>query len=211
MNIGIIADIHADLSALKIALDIVYEQGADMVICAGDLVGKGPYGDQVIELLRAESIPSVLGNHDFIAPNSQKWLQNTKIVKHTGESSSLSQESLDYIVKLPRTHDFYWEGTCLQMAHGTPWSIETYVYPYSGQSIFEDVAQSANADVVVLGHTHEPMVAKIRGTWIVNPGSVCGNFTYGSRTCAVLSLPSCNLKVFDLKSGKRVSVQYVEF
>lgn len=209
MNIGIIADIHADLNALKIALDIIGGQGADTVLCAGDLVEKGPYGDSVVELLRMQAIPCVMGNHDYPArANHTRWLENPERAERF---SYVSLETLAYLKDLPETREFSWEGKGLRMAHGTPWSIDEYVFPYSSRHVFKRVAHVANADVLILGHTHEPMVVKIGERWTINPGSVCGTYTHGSRTCAVLSLPSCNLKVFDLETGKRVSVLYVEF
>jgi putative phosphoesterase len=209
MQIGIIADIHADLHALKIALDIIGGQGADVVLCAGDLVEKGPHGDEVVELLQAQAIPCVMGNHDYLARGNHTWqLENPELADRY---RYISLETLAYLKDLPETLNFSWEGIKVHLAHGTPWSLDTYVFPNSSRHVFKRVAQVANADVVVLGHTHEPMVVKIRERWIVNPGSVCETYTHGSGTCGVLSLPSCNLKVFDLKTGKRVSVQYVEF
>lgn len=209
MNIGIIADIHADLHALKIALDIMSGQGADTVLCAGDLVEKGPHSDKVVELLRAHEIPCVMGNHDYTARANHTWrLENPELADR---HRYVSLETLSYLKDLPQTLDLSLDGKKLHVAHGTPWSMDTYVYAHSSRHVFKRVALVGNADVVILGHTHEPMVAKFRERWIVNPGSVCGTHTHGSRTCAVLSLPSCNLKVFDLKKGNRVSVQYVEF
>jgi putative phosphoesterase len=209
MEIGIIADIHADFHALRIALDIMGGQGADITLCAGDLVEKGPYGDKVVELLREQAIPCVMGNHDYSARANYTWrLEHPDLAERYHD---VSLETLSYLKDLPQTLELSLEGRCLHVAHGTPWSFDTYVFPYSSRQVFKRVAHVANADVVILGHTHEPMVARFRERWIVNPGSVCETYSHGSGTCAVLSLPSCNLKVFDLKHGKRTNVQYVEF
>ena len=65
MKIGIIADVHGDYSALKTALerlDTIHQ--VDHVLCAGDLVGRGPEQEQVVELVRQRGIPTVKGNHD---------------------------------------------------------------------------------------------------------------------------------------------------
>lgn len=209
MQVGIIADIHADFHALRIALDIMGGQGADTILCAGDLVDKGPHGDKVVQLLREQAIPCVMGNHDYTARANYTW--RTEHPDLADRYRYMSLETLDFLKDLPQTLELTLEATRLHIAHGTPWSFDTYVFPYSSRQVFKRVAHVANADVVILGHTHEPMVAKFRERWIVNPGSVCGTYTHGSGTCAVLSLPSCNLKVFDLKTGKRVSVQFVEF
>ena len=65
MKIGIIADVHGDHSALKTALerlDTIHQ--VDHILCAGDLVGRGPEQEQVVELVRQRGIPTVKGNHD---------------------------------------------------------------------------------------------------------------------------------------------------
>jgi len=57
------------------------------------------------------------------------------------------------------------------LCHGTPWNIDTYVYPDSPAADFEKIA-GYEADIFVLGHTHYPMLKHVRGKLMINPGSV---------------------------------------
>jgi putative phosphoesterase len=130
-------------------------------------------------------------------------------------SHILKDETVTFVSTLPSTLQLEWGERRVLLAHGTPWSFDDYLFSYSGQDVFERVARyaaaTAKADVVVLGHTHEPMAAQVKDLWIVNPGSVCGLYGSGSRTCAVLSLPACNLTVYDIGSATRLSIPYVEY
>ena len=206
MRIGLIADVHADLPGLYCALALFERLGVDRVICAGDVVEKGPHGDAVVRALRTASIPTVRGNHDHDAIGNQAWLRENADLDHPAlRGYLLKGETLEYLRGLPHPLRFEWEGVSVLLAHGTPWSEFIYLFPTSRRELFERVAREAGSDVVVLGHTHLPLRARVNGTWIVNPGSVCGAYSSGSRTCGVLTLPACEFEVFDLRSGRPVS------
>lgn len=207
MKIGLISDIHADARALRLALDILQGQGVDRILCAGDLVDKGVEGDAVVALIRARQIPSVLGNHDYIAERNQHYL-----LRNYGENHPmlLTEETLAYLDTLPDRLTYTLEDRRILVAHANPWSRDEYVFPYSKPALFKQVAQYAEADVVILGHTHEPMIALVDEVSIFNPGSVCGLNEHGSATCATLTLPDLIFRVFDLRTGNRVQPAYVE-
>ena len=59
--LGIITDLHADLGALRAALDRLDALGVDRVVCAGDIVDGGDQPEEVIALLRKREIPCIRG------------------------------------------------------------------------------------------------------------------------------------------------------
>jgi len=64
MRIATISDIHGNLYALQAVLADIERQGIDQLFCLGDLVGYGPYPNEVIELIRQRHIPTIMGNYD---------------------------------------------------------------------------------------------------------------------------------------------------
>lgn len=64
MKLGLISDIHGDPLALELAWSHLTVMGADRIVCAGDLVGYGPYPDRVVAFLEERQVASVRGNHD---------------------------------------------------------------------------------------------------------------------------------------------------
>jgi len=64
MRIAIISDIHSNLEALKAVLRSIKNQGADRIVCLGDVVGYGADPDECCSLVRENADFTLLGNHD---------------------------------------------------------------------------------------------------------------------------------------------------
>ena len=64
MRIAIISDIHGNLSALDAVLADLRTRPVDAVYCLGDLVGYAAHPNEVTERIRAEGIPTIMGNYD---------------------------------------------------------------------------------------------------------------------------------------------------
>ncbi|GAJ13253.1 unnamed protein product, partial [marine sediment metagenome] len=79
--------------------------------------------------------------------------------------------NLDKLRNAPLQQELSIDGLKVVMFHASPWDkLEEYVYPdYPDFEKFEVV----DADVIILGHTHYPMIKQIGGRLIINPGS-CG-------------------------------------
>ncbi len=67
MRYAIVSDIHANLTAWNSVLADIRSQGAEVIICLGDVVGYGPKPSEVLAAVRAETSHFVLGNHDAAA------------------------------------------------------------------------------------------------------------------------------------------------
>jgi len=210
MKLGLISDIHADLNSLQLALAVLHDQHVDQILCAGDVVEKGLYGNAVVRLLQAENVLSVAGNHDRQALANDKWHIDYIESDPARPSYFLDNQSVDWLQQLPQTLDFNIDDIRLCVAHGTPVNDLLYVFPTSRRRVFEKVVQQANANIVILGHSHTPMLVCIDDTWICNPGSVCGALSSGSGTCATLNLPHCQFNFFDITTGMRVMPHHAE-
>lgn len=62
MRVAVVTDIHANLPALEAVLDALAP--FDSLWVLGDIVGYGPYPDEVVARLRKERAVAVRGNHD---------------------------------------------------------------------------------------------------------------------------------------------------
>lgn len=197
IQIGVISDIHADLARLEAALALLKAHGVDQIICAGDLVEKGLDGDAVVRLIRAWAIPCVLGNHDVDAVNNQKWFRENS---RPDSPFLLADDTLKFLQILPETLASTQEGLRMLVAHGVPGNEQIHLRHFNPPDYFARWLRGVQADILILGHTHQPMRALRRGMWIVNPGSVCGPLAAGSGTCGILALPECTFEVYDIAS-----------
>ena len=212
MKIGIIADIHGDLKRFQDALALLHRQDVEQILCAGDLVDKGANSDEVVTLCKSENIPCVQGNHDFEGITNQVWvarIANGKIQEPIAQT--LQQETITYLTEMPQTLRFTWLGIRILLAHGTPTSRNSYLFPDSSAKLFKRVAEEAQADVVIVGHTHIPLIVTVNGSCtILNPGSIYFGYMEDASTCAVLSLPNCKFQVFDVDTEMPLQVQHID-
>lgn len=61
---AIISDIHGNLEALKAVLEDIRHEGADEIVCLGDVVGYGPDPAACVKIIRKVCAWSLCGNHD---------------------------------------------------------------------------------------------------------------------------------------------------
>jgi predicted phosphodiesterase len=65
MRFAVMSDVQANLPALQAVLEAVSaEDRIERMICAGDLVGLGPYPNEVLALLREREVEAIMGNYD---------------------------------------------------------------------------------------------------------------------------------------------------
>ncbi len=182
MQIGIISDIHADYATLENVLArFTTQHKVDQVLCAGDLVGRGPDPDRVVDMIRAHGIPVARGNHD-------EWVY------------SLRQDNRQYLRGLPLDWQGELAGKSVFMCHGKPGNNMWGMYrDHLSKTYLTMVLRSLGADVLVTGHTHMPLYYKSEWGCLVNPGSLytfkCSRAT--SHTYGVLSMPDLKFRVYD--------------
>lgn len=186
MKIGIISDIHGDLAALKTVLERFDKfHKVDRVLCAGDLVGRGPEPDEVVTLVRERKIPTVRGNHD-------EWFYG------------LSPDNAAYLKALPLDWQGDFEGHTIFMCHGKPGNNIWGLYrDHISDTLLNMMLDSLDVDVLITGHTHLPMCIRVQHGFVINPGSLYtfNNMRSSSHTYGVLHLPKIAFDLFDLKQS----------
>jgi predicted phosphodiesterase len=67
MRAAVLSDIHGNLPALEVVLAAIEREAPDVVWCLGDLVGYGPWPNEVTALVRGRADVCLVGNHDLVA------------------------------------------------------------------------------------------------------------------------------------------------
>lgn len=203
-KIGVISDIHGDAQALDQALaHLLSMPDLSQVVCLGDLVDKGPHCEAVVQAVAASGMICIMGNHDYDnVHGGQTWLrENVPPDMALYQSNLLSQASIDYLAQRPKTHRLAVNDLIIDLAHGSPRSTDEYVFRAHVQRILRPYLRSTISHALLLGHTHEPMLAWVEGRLIANPGSVAGAYSWGSRTFGVLDTAPLQFTVHDVVSG----------
>jgi putative phosphoesterase len=172
LKVGLLSDPHANVLGLRAALAAIRDAGAEEIVCAGDAVGYYTSVNETIEELRRSGAHVVLGNHDAMLlgklPASDA-LRTRYGLEHA--AGVITADNLKWLGALPESLELRLGGVAFAVYHGSPWApLVEYVYPDDRK-----LARFAvlDADVVVLGHTHRPLLRQVGDVTVVNPGS-CG-------------------------------------
>jgi putative phosphoesterase len=183
MKYAIISDIHSNHIALAEVLESIETKGVDKIICLGDLVGYHTFPNEVISMIKNNEILTIMGNHDL------KYLRSETAHDVVGKFmlDHISNENKEFLKNLPPEIMFTDEGLTVQCVHGSPYNISEYMY--TGGDNTESIMLDLDAEVLLAGHTHFPLIEQFGNKWYINPGSV-GKPKIGSveATYAILTL-----------------------
>jgi predicted phosphodiesterase len=204
MRFALLSDIHGHLQALEAALtDVASQGGVDGYWLLGDFAAMGP--DPLGVLRRVTELPNtrfvrgntdryiVTGERPALAPeatadqvrgalevfSSFTWTQG--VIEFSGLRDWLAGLPLDFRETLP-------DGTRVLAVHASP-GTDDGLGLRPGLSDDEALAlfAGADADLVLVGHTHWPADRRLPGgPRVVNVGSIGLPFTPDSQSCYAL-------------------------
>ena len=180
MRYAFFSDLHSNIFALEAVLGDIAAVGVDQRYVLGDLVGYAPWPNEVLDRLRDEAIPIVMGNYDdgtgfgrdecgcaYTHP-VEKALGDAGFAwtkAHTNETNKAWLRTLAPQIR------FEADGLRFLLVHGSPRKMNEYLYEDKPDSTFVRIAADADADVIVCGHTHRPYDKTVAGTRFINDGS----------------------------------------
>lgn len=189
MRYGVLSDVHGNLFALREAVAAARRLGVEGWLCAGDLVGYGPYPNECVELVAGLGATCVAGNHDLMAVGVLSLEHEIPLVQVTQRWTQrvLGTDARSYLEGLPRTA----VAPGIVMAHGSLDDPEEYVRTDTAAAaqLRRLATRDPHADLLILGHTHRWLVyeegsGRVRvprgrslslpatGRRLLNPGSV---------------------------------------
>lgn len=177
MRIAVFSDIHGNVPAFEAVLADIALQAPDVVVCAGDLVGRGPAGDAIVREVAARGWPTVRGNHEDYLVNFRRqqvpehWLHTEEWAAARWMAAELSDASADWIASLP-VELVLPEAPGVRIIHGTPRSNADGLGPWMDDDTIAGEIASVAEPVLVCAHTHRPMNRRVAGKHVVNVGSV---------------------------------------
>lgn len=163
MKLAVISCIHGNYEALKAVLSDIEAQKADHIYCLGDLVGYGPYPNEVVELIRSLNIPTCQGcwDEDVVegldaceCSYPSQIAEKRDRIAHEWTNEVIKPENREYLANLPMTLSY--NNLCF--VHGSPNSQHEYLLPDTSAFIAMERVLSTGADTLFCGHTHIPYV-----------------------------------------------------
>jgi predicted phosphodiesterase len=187
---GIISDIHANYTAMKMALEYLQAAGVDKILCLGDLVGYGAEPFECIQAVKDKpDVYTIAGNHDrqVIGEKDPRMRKTAaKVLEWTADN--ISPSNARFLKSLPSGMTV---DDIFIMVHGS--LVERDAYILSPQEVGKNLncmmSDFPDQRVCFFGHTHIPMligtkavITDLRETktfqldrndfYMINPGSV---------------------------------------
>jgi putative phosphoesterase len=159
VRIGIVSDIHGNAAGLACALERMDD--VDELFCVGDVVEEFRFSNEAVAILRDRGARCVLGNHDIGLLGAQGVRARS--------ADHVDPALVAWLAAQPLSIDLTIGGKRLVMTHASPCAPHTqYVLPHSPE--LKRIGQ-VDADIVVIGHTHQQMVTRVGRPLVINPGS----------------------------------------
>ena len=171
MRIVIISDIHGNFDALS-ALRETYDE----LWVLGDLVNYGPEPEPVIDFVRFKASVVVRGNHDNSIglnedPRCSSRFRAMAEATRRYTDSVLGPDYKTYLRNLPLHVELQRGNTRFYLCHAVP-SDPLFGYCEAESPRWLQEAESVDADVILVGHTHVPIMRTLGSRVMVNPGSL---------------------------------------
>jgi|AntRauTorcE11898_2_1112593.scaffolds.fasta_scaffold13619_3 putative phosphoesterase len=181
MKIAVFSDIHANILALNAVLEDIKREGLDDMYCLGDLVGYGPYPNQVIETIKDNNIETIMGNYDQgvgFDLDDCGCAYKTKEEQELGDKSlewsknEVTDQNKNFLKNLKGKIELEIDGRKLLLVHGSPRKINQYLFFDHPEKSLQRMIDQYEADILICGHTHIPYVKYLGDKLVINDGSV---------------------------------------
>ena len=194
MKLGIVSDLHCNAEGLMRAIDLMGP--IDRLLCLGDSIYEYRFSNEVVALLRAHDAQTIIGNHEevFFGRHGER----------ARSADWIDADHLAWLGSRPHRMELTLGGKRVLMVHSTPWEPRgAYVLPTSAEL---ERFGTADADIVLYGHTHQQVVRRVAGALVVNPGSAgdARDARNGRQlSCAVLDVESEDVRMIDFDVAGR--------
>jgi predicted phosphodiesterase len=182
MKLAIISDIHGNMHALEAVIIDLQCIGPDRVIANGDLVGRGPQSQEVLETARNQRWQCIKGNHEEFWTQcghgdrppewEESWWTPTRLqIEH------MDSGWFDWMAALPTEHIIAVPGMpAVQIVHGSPRRTNEGLYAHIPERALLESLGATRYPVIVGAHTHYPMDRRAGNYRVLNCGSVGAPF-----------------------------------
>ena len=186
MKIAVISDIHANTSALEVALGKIKSLKTDKIFCLGDILmaGYDPNGTAKI-ITELDNLEIIQGNTDkMVACFSEELLEKAKKKSPCmgyaleDDLKIIDEKYKDFVRNLPESKYIEINGLKIQLVHGSPRQQDENIYPNLALEDVEKMVENSSADLILCGHTHIPCGYSLEsGKTVVNVGSIGRSMT----------------------------------
>jgi len=185
MKVGVLADIHGNVIALRNCINFLKDQGCEEYIFLGDYISDAPYPletlDYLYEFVAKHSCHILRGNREEymlaqkraleVGDTDALWSRNSASGNLLFNYELLRDRDFVFFDSLPISFVYHKDGyPAITCCHGSPVNSRELVQFYRDNS--REWLEKIGTDYMLCGHTHHPGELEYKGKHYFNPGSV---------------------------------------
>ncbi len=210
MKLAVLTDVHGNAPALKAVLaEIDAQSDIDHIYCAGDMIGIGPYSNEVLSMLFSRpDVSMVTGNHDeavlsLLLGETYPVSHHASKEHHHWIAEHLDSAYIPMLKHLPRIIQQTTEDHSLLVTHYhiKPSKLLDPICLDPFSTIIEptlpaiaSLFKEYEAELIIFGHHHPVHFFKNKQTIYLNPGSL-GCSKNASAPYAIIDMRTENLHI----------------
>jgi len=176
--------VYSNLQALEALKQIAEKENInpENCFCTGDIVGYCAQPEETVQLLKLWGAKSIVGNVEIqLRENaddcgcsfregsrcddfSQLWYPFAK--------SKLSENSLDFLKKLPNNISFQYAEKNITVVHGSYFNVSEFIFKSTDWSKKQSNFEATKSDVIIAGHCGLPFNHEEENKIWINPGVI---------------------------------------
>ncbi len=196
MKIAFFSDIHGNFEALKAAYREAQILGADRMYHLGDVGGYAPFVNEVVDFLIERGIDGVQGNYDYNVANDSEHCGckyedpvQAEMAQQSFEwtKEHASSRSKEFMRNLPQEITLNVQGRWVKLLHAAPFPENKITwYDDRSEKNFREMAEKADADILVYVHTHKHYTKISDKKIFINAGSIGKPIDGDPRACLAM-------------------------
>lgn len=177
MRIGVISDIHGNLSAMETVLAFLHRHAVDRIVCLGDAIDPLPGSRAVIERLESLDVPILRGNHEDYVITAVESKDDPIAISPNWEpvrvlARSLERSFIDKLKNMPLTLTLdAGKKSEIVFCHASATSNLSGWRHAIDEKLAEDLAAHP-ACTWVCGHWHLPETREWQAKRLITSGSI---------------------------------------
>lgn len=163
MRIALFGGLYSNHLALRAAITVAQNRGADVIYCLGDLGAFGPHPDRVFPLLQRHNVMCVQGNYDdsignelndcqcgYTDPDDNYFAQ----LSYDYTLANTSDENKAWLRQLPSEIRLEVDGLRILLFHGSPRKTNEFLWQSNTSTAFLNrLSDEYRADILVGTHS----------------------------------------------------------
>ena len=167
---AVFSDVHGNLPGLEAILADIEARGIADVLCLGDLVGYGPFPNEVAALVRDRGLPTLMGNYDqgigfctgdcgCVYKTDEQRAEGAVSLAWT--DAVTTDETRAYLRTLEDRFVLETPAGELLAVHGSPRRINEYLFEDRPEPAMARMAEENPYRAILFGHTHVPYAREV--------------------------------------------------